>query len=179
MCKMIYAMGIGQYAISNAMWHNVQCVEHDIAFLVDQYAMRIMLRAVCNALQYNAQCVERHIASLDNLTSDGDSRKLLHSVILLQEGSNKYYFIFTQKWAIKTISHVFLHSLSTPPENSEMGLKHIFDNMQTEMQFRIYRKGLNPLSLYNRIIDHLNRVRFTVQKLYFLYNLSSSCNKVI
>ena len=76
----------------------------------------------------------------------------------------------------------FLTFLVHPPplqKNSEMGLKHIFDNMQTEMQFRIYRKGLNPLSLYNRIIDHLNRVRFTVQKLYFLYNLSSSCNKVI
>ena len=75
----------------------------------------------------------------------------------------------------------FYISYAPPPlqGNSEMGLKHIFDNMQTEMQFRIYRKGLNPLSLYNRIIDHLNRVRFTVQKFYFLYNLSSSCNKVI
>ena len=158
-------------------------MDYHIAFLVDQYAMRIMFRAICNALQYNAQCVERHIASLDDLTSDGDSGKLLHSVILLQEGSNKYYFICTPKMSYKNNESCFFFTfLVHPPplqENSEMGLKHIFDNMQTEMQFRIYRKGLNPLSLYNRIIDHLNRVRFTVQKLYFLYNLSSSCNKVI
>ena len=83
--------------------------------------MRIMLRTICNALQYNAQCVERHIASLDDLTSDGDSGKLLHSVILLQEGSNKYYFIFTPKMSYKNNKPCFFNiSCASPPPSKKI-----------------------------------------------------------
>ena len=182
MCKMIYAMGNMQFPMQCDTMCNVWTTILLLWLISMQWELCLGQSAMhCNTMHnvWSAILLPWTISHLTVTRANCYTRSFSYKKAAINTISFSH-----QKWAIKTMSHVFfLHFLCIPPsplqENSEMGLKHIFDNMQTEMQFRIYRKGLNPLSLYNRIIDHLNRVRFTVQKLYFLYNLSSSCNKVI